>query len=513
MPHATSGSVPGTSPLFSDRDSLPDLLAAVLEESTHFLTTLPQRRAGARVPFAEQLPPTQFRGGFIRGTQLIYDQEFGEGRGAIATLRHCIRRFDEVVVASSSPRYLGYVTGGVTPAALAGDWLASVYDQNPQGLKWFGDASGRIEYETIRLLRELLGLPVEFHGGFVTGATMSNFTCLATARQWVGDREGHDVARDGLHRKIRVYAATPHSSAVKALAMLGMGTAALVPVATLPGREAMDVDDLARLLALHPDEPSIVIASGGTVNTADFDDFRAIAALREQHPFWLHIDAAFGGFAALLPAQDDPARDQYPGGRLQAWEEADSITVDNHKWLNVPYDSGTWFVRKSHEALQTAAFRNGNAAYLGVGSADYNYLNLGPENSRRLRALPVWFTLRAYGAAGYRDIVTRCVAAAHELGEKLSAHDDFELLAPVRLNVVAFAPRQGDAQLVRQYLQRLNDNGRYFLSPVTLNGRSGLRAAFVNWQISDREVRWLFSELQQTLLAVTSPAPANPPKN
>ncbi|NJB87762.1 glutamate/tyrosine decarboxylase-like PLP-dependent enzyme [Lewinella marina] len=502
-------------PLHQDHDALPDILSAVLEEASHFLATLPQRRAGARVPFAEQLPPTHFRGGFIRGTKLPYDAAFGEGRGALATLRHCVRRFDDVIVASASPRYLGYVTGGVTPAALAGDWLASVYDQNPQGLRWFGDTSGRIEYETVGMLRELLGLPVDFHGGFVSGATMSNFTCLATARQWLGDQHGEDVASQGLRRPVRVYAATPHSSVRKALSMLGLGTEALVPVATLPDREAMNVEDLARQLALHPDEPSIVVASGGTVNTADFDDFRAIAELRDRHPFWLHIDAAFGGFAALLPESADPVpAGQYPGGRLRGWEAADSITVDNHKWLNVPYDSGTWFIRKTHEALQTATFHNGGgAAYLGVQSADYNYLNLGPENSRRLRALPVWFTLKAYGKAGYRDIVSRCVAAAHALGRKLTESAEFELLAPVRLNVVAFAPRGGDPTRVNQLLQRLNDNGRYFLSPVTLDGRAGLRAAFVNWRISDRDVTWLFSELQQTWLGIDSPAPAPaPPK-
>ncbi|MBB4080827.1 glutamate/tyrosine decarboxylase-like PLP-dependent enzyme [Lewinella aquimaris] len=511
MPSFSNASVQDL-PLHQDEAALPDILAAVLEESAHFLATLPQRRAGAQPPLAESLPPNHYRGGFVRGTSLAYDREFGEGRGALATLKHCIRRFDEVIVASSSPRYLGYVTGGVTPAALAGDWLASVYDQNPQGLRWFGDASGRIEYETIGLLRDLLGLPDTFHGGFVTGATMSNFTCLATARQWIGARDGADVAREGLHRPIRVYAATPHSSAVKVLGMLGLGTNSLVRVATLPGREAMDVEDLARRLDEHPGEASIVIASGGTVDTADFDDFRAIAALRERHTFWLHVDAAFGGFASLLPESADPGKDLFPGGRLRNWEDADSITVDNHKWLNVPYDSGTWFVRRTHEAHQVASFQNGNAPYLGNAGDQYNYLNLGPENSRRLRALPVWFTLRAYGKQGYQDIVTRCVAAAFSLGEKLAAHEHFELLAPVRLNVVAFTVKGGNQKLVDGLLQRLNDNGRYFLSPTFLNGKAGLRAAFVNWRISDRDVTWLFSELQHALLSETSPAPAPPPK-
>ena len=491
------------SPLQQDRDSLPDLLTEVLDEAKHFIATLPQRRTGARQPFAEQLPPTHFRPGFVRGVQHGYDADFGDGKGARATLRHWLRRFDDHIVASSSPRYLGYVTGGVTPAALAGDWLASVYDQNPQGLRWFGDVSGRIEYDTVRRLRDLLGLPPDFHGGFVTGATMSNFTCLATARQWLGEQQDLDVATEGTSGlRVKVYTATPHSSAVKALRMLGLGSACVQRVATLPGREAMDVADLERQLAEDPDAPSIVIASAGTVNTADFDDFRALHLLRDRYRFWLHIDAAFGGFAALLPAVDDPAPDTYPGGRLRDWEHADSITVDNHKWLNVPYDSGTWFIRTEHEALQYAAFRNGDAPYLNANSGDYNYLNLGPENSRRLRALPVWFTLRAYGNEGYREIVGRCVRAATELGRFVEEENGFELLAPVRLNVVSFTPMDADAATVDRFLQQLNDNGRYFLTGTHLNGRPGLRAAFVNWQTEDRDVHWLKAELRNVLQTI-----------
>ncbi|WP_116126380.1 pyridoxal phosphate-dependent decarboxylase family protein [Lewinella sp. IMCC34183] len=486
-------------PLLHDRDTLPELLAAVVEESSHFLATLPRRRAGAKQPFDEVLPPGHYRPGFVRGVVHPNDTEFGEGRGALATLRHCVRRFDDLIVASSGPRYLGYVVGGVTPAALAGDWLASVYDQNPQGLRWFGDASGRIEYETIGLLRDTLGLPADFNGGFVTGATMSNFTCLATARQWLGDRLGRDVASNGFgNAELRVYAATPHSSTVKALRMLGFGSAALRLVKTLPDREAMDVADLEQQLAAEPGTPAIVVGSAGTVNTADFDDFRALHALRDRFDFWLHIDGAFGGFAALLPKAAD---------YLDHWQYADSITVDNHKWLNVPYDSGTWFVRKKHEALQVATFRNGDAPYLGDNS-EFNYLNLGPENSRRLRALPVWSTLRAYGKAGYRDIVTRCVAAARELGDFVQEEDGFELLAPVRLNVVSFTLTDADPATVTRFLQQLNDNGRYFLTPTTLNGRPGMRAAFVNWRTEPRDVHWLRAELRNVLGQVRPPAPA-----
>ncbi|WP_116107374.1 pyridoxal phosphate-dependent decarboxylase family protein [Lewinella sp. IMCC34191] len=334
------GPAAGT-PLQQDRDSLPELLSEVLDEATQFIATLPRRRPGARQPFAEQLSPAHHPGGSTHGATFPDDRDFGDGKGARATLRHWLRRFDDHIVASSGPRYLGYVPGGVTPAALAGDRLASAYDQNPPGLRWFGDAS-----EGTRGLQ------------------------------------------------VRVFTATPPSSAVKALRMVGLGSSRVQRVATLPGREAMDVADLERQLAQRPDAPAIVIASAGTVNTADFNDFRALQALRDRYRFWLHIDAAFGGFAALLPAGDDPAPDTYPGGRLRDWEYANSITVDNHKWPNMPYGSGTWFIRKEHVAFQHNTFRNGDAPYLNQNQGDYNYLNLGPENSRRLRALPVWFTLQ-----------------------------------------------------------------------------------------------------------------------
>ncbi|CAH1001265.1 hypothetical protein LEM8419_02165 [Neolewinella maritima] len=500
-----SSPAPPASPLFADRADLATLLAAALDESVHFLDTAPNRRIGTIKPHAEVLPAYQYPGNLIgRGTQLAFDTDFGEGQGALKTLRHFIRRYDDYICGSTTPRYLGYVTGGVTPAALVGDWLASVYDQNPQGLRWFGDASARIEHKTIHLLQDLLGLDRSFNGGFVTGATVSNFTCLGVARQWAGRRLGIDVARDGMSQRIPVLTATPHSSAVKALAMLGMGRASIVEVATLPGREAMDVGDLAKQAASLGDRPFIVVASAGTVNTADFDDFQAILRLRDRHPFWLHIDGAFGGFANLA---GPPVRRDL----LEGWTQADSITVDNHKWLNVPYDSGTWFVKKEHEKLQVEAFKNGNAPYLDGPHGHFNYLNLGPENSRRLRALPVWFTIRAYGKPGYRDIVKRCVDSAFGLAEKIVASEEFELLAPVRLNVVAFTlSGKDDPATIDRFAQLLNNNGRYFLTPTTLFGRRGLRAAFVNWQASRSITHHLFLELRATFAQLTF-APAAPP--
>lgn len=467
--------------LAGDRAATDALLGSVHDHSQSFLSSLAERPIGVNhphVPSQTDLPE--------------------EGVGGQEALREAITAFDGMIAATSSPRYLGYVTGGVTPAALAGDWLASLYDQNPQGLKAFGDASARIEIEAVTLLRQLLGLPDDFNGGFVTGATMSAFTCLGVARQWVGRRQGYDVAKEGVSQPVHVLTATPHSSALKSLAMLGLGRRNIISVATLPGREAMDIADLERKAATLNGEPFIIIASGGTVNTVDFDDLEAIHQLRQKHHFWLHVDAAFGGFAVL-------ARPQVRGTFLKRWEAADSITVDNHKWLNVPYDSGTWFIRKEHQLLQQETFSNGNAAYLNTTSADFTYLNLGPENSRRLRALPVWCTLRAYGRAGYADIVNRSVDTAMAFGEALTAAPGFELLAPVRLNVVAFTITGLSPAEIDAVVQQLSDDGKYFMTPTTLWGRRGIRAAFVNWQHDVAQVPDILVALRTALQKLALP--------
>jgi glutamate/tyrosine decarboxylase-like PLP-dependent enzyme len=405
------------------------------------------------------------------------------------------------LVASPSNRFLGFVTGGTTPAALAGDWLASAVDQNPQSVAGQGDVSAALELATVGLLRELFNLPDAFNGGFVTGATMSAFTCLGVARQWVAQQQGYDLAKDGLRKPIPVLSATPHSSAVKSLAMLGIGSRNLIRVATLPNREAVDMEDLLTKIVALNGQPFIFIASGGTVNTVDFDDLSAIAQLKDKYSFWCHVDAAFGGFAAVSP--------EY-AHLLTGWEAADSITIDNHKWLNVPYDSGCWFIREDHLKLQVATFQNSAAPYLGDPSDHFSYLNTGPENSRRLRALPAWFSLMAYGRQGYQDIVERCVNTARSFGEALTKDAAFTLLAPVRLNVVAFTILGATAEKVDALVQNLSDRGRYFMTPTTMSDTRGIRAAFVNWQNDPAQVPEMMAELNLALQNL-SIAPAAAP--
>ncbi|MGN7987727.1 pyridoxal phosphate-dependent decarboxylase family protein [Pedobacter sp. 22226] len=412
-----------------------------------------------------------------------------QGTGTIEALKQFNQRFEPIMVASSGPRYWGFVTGGTTPAAIAGDWLSTIYDQNTQSANGGGDISATIELETIQLLLSLFNLPKDFFGGFVTGATLSNFTCLAVGRQWIGKQLGKDFAREGLSGKVNILSATPHSSAIKSLSMLGLGSGNVIQVKVMQGnREALDVADLElKIQALHG-EPFILISSAGTVNTVDFDNFEAINALKDKYNFWWHIDAAFGGFAACSPKYSH---------LVKGWENADSITVDCHKWLNVPYESAVFFVKDKHQLLQVETFQNSNAAYLSNPMENFSYLNFLPENSRRLKALPAWFTLTSYGKAGYQEIVESNVENALKFAGFINENPNFELLAPVRLNTVCFSLT--DESLVSPFLTKLNASGKVFMTPTFYNGKKGIRAAFVNWRTKEEDVELVTAIMAEIL--------------
>ncbi|QEC53491.1 glutamate/tyrosine decarboxylase-like PLP-dependent enzyme [Anseongella ginsenosidimutans] len=413
-----------------------------------------------------------------------------EGAGGLEALNEFNRRFEPIMVASTGPRYWGFVTGGATPAAIVGDWLAAVYDQNTQTPKGPGDVSAVIELETINLLLQLFDLPGDFKGGFVSGAMMSNFTCLAVARQWAGRQLGRDVAREGVQQSLKVLSATPHSSAIKSLSLLGLGSANIVTVDTLSGnREAIDPAALEKAIQGLQGEPFILISSGGTVNTVDYDDLHAISLLKEKYRFWWHIDAAFGAFAALSPEHKH---------LLRGWENADSITIDAHKWLNVPYENAFFLVKEKHKTLQLETFRNSNAPYLGEQAENFNYLNYLPENSRRLKALPVWFTLLAYGRDGYRSIIENNILLARELGAYIEKSDDFQLLAPVRLNTVCFTLK-AEPDRVPVFLERLNGSGKVFMTPTVYAGKAGIRAALVNWRTTADDVQVAIREMERAI--------------
>lgn len=446
-----------------------------LKEDLNYLEEILEQAKLTGIDFLAQLDelPTSPVAGNVQASK-----ELPEGGGALDALQLFKKHYQHLITASTGPRYWGFVTGGTTPAALIGDWLCSVFDQNPQSVTLNGDISAHIEHETIQLMRRLFNLPDDFGGSFVSGATLSNFTGLAVARQWAGEQLQHNIAADGMLPGIKVLSANPHSSVLKSLAMLGFGRNQLIQVKSKPNTESIDLADLESLLAMHQDWPIILSASAGTVNTSDFDDLQAIAQLKKQYRFWLHIDAAFGGFAACTPKY---------ASLLKGWEVADSITIDGHKWMNVPYDSAVAFVRNEHQKLQIQTFQNSNAPYLGDPATNFSFASNVPENSRRLRALPAWFSLIAYGREGFKAIAENSIQLARQFGEFVGQSEKFELLAPVKLNTVCFGLKQEKEQ-IDLYLDTLNKLGKVYLTPTVYGGQRCVRAAFVNWRTSEKDL-------------------------
>ena len=446
-------------PLQQDNTQIEQILTRICDESVAFLQNVAEMPASNTPPI---IPPQTLP---------------NAGIGTEATLQLFQEKYAGTLSGTAGPRYFGFVTGGATPASIAGDWLTSIYDQNAAGS---GESSApQLELEAIGFLRDLFGLPPAYTGTFVTGATMANFVGLALGRQWVGLQQGVDVAQVGLAclPPIRVLSGAPHASIYKAMAMLGMGRGQLAQIPTLPNREAVDVDALRQRLK-EIDEPCIVVGNAGTVNSVDYDDLNALADLRHEFPFWLHVDGAFGGFAAYLPEKV---------GLIAGISRADSITIDAHKWLNVPYDCAMQFTRHHH--LQAQVFQN-SAVYLDQAPTTSSFVHLTPENSRRFRALPVWFTLLAYGRDGYRDLVANCCTIAQQFGDRIVASDQFRLLAPVSMNGVLFTFNQPNPTLpdIRTYLAQLQANGKAFLTPTLYQNTPAIRISVTNWRTTPADL-------------------------
>lgn len=398
------------------------------------------------------------------------------GIGAIAALNFFEKNYADKIAGSAGPRYFGFVTGGSTPASVAGDWLVSAYDQNACGSN--DSIAPQIEKQTIHFFRQLFGLEQNYFGSFVTGATLSNFVGLAIARQWVGEQHGIDFSNDGLGSvSVKVISATPHSSVIKSLSMLGLGRNSLIKIDTLKDREAVDIRALENYLKQNP-APAIIVANAGTVNTVDFDDLEAIGRLKTKYNFWMHVDAAFGGFAACSEKFSH---------LIKGISNADSITIDAHKWLNVPYDAAMQFTK--HKALQLKIFQN-SAAYLSDPEKSADYFHYTPESSRRFRALPSWFTLIAYGKQGYREIIERNCSCASYLGDAITASKYFSLLSPVRMNVVCFTLKHEALtfEMVQDFLKAVRDDGRVFFTPTLYKGVPAIRAAISNWQTTKEDM-------------------------
>ena len=439
-----------------------DILEAARRIASQYLDTVATRHVGGRATNAELIKA--LGGPMPKGAS-----------DPIAVLEQLAAHADRGVVASAGPRYFGFVTGGAVPVTVGADWIGSAWDQNTC-LFVMSPAASAIEDITAGWLLELLGLPREAGVGFVTGAHMANFTCLAAARHEVLRRAGWNVEQQGLQSapKIRVIAGGEvHISAVGALRYLGFGSDEIELIA-VDQQGAMRADLFEAAIA-KSDGPTIVCAQVGNVATGASDPIEQIAAAAHARGAWVHVDGAFGLWAAAVPG----LRSQVKG-----IETADSWATDAHKWLNVPYDSGLAIVANS--APQRAAMSM-KASYLQRGvdeeRAGMDYV---PESSRRARVLPIYALFKALGGDGIIDIVRRNCALALRMADRLRAEPRISILNDVVLNqvLVQFA----DDATTRKVIAAVQEEGTCWAGGAVWQNQQAMRISVSNWSTTEADI-------------------------
>lgn len=422
--------------------------------------------------------------------------------------------------ASLSPNYYGFVTGGVTPAALFADNVVSTYDQNVQVHLPDHSIATDVEYKALGLLTDLLGLDRQGwqNGTFTTGATASNIMGLACGREFVlraaaakrgspidsvGEYGFFEVMQAAGLAGLQVLSTMPHSSLGKAAGILGIGRANLKSICTSQDPLEIDMQRLEEELA-RPERASIVVVSCGEVNTGRFatagrEQMQELRRLCDQYGAWLHVDGAFGIFGRILK-DSNPEFASITRG-CAGLELADSITGDAHKFLNVPYDCGFFLCRHPSSSLAEDVFRNANAAYLSSGrtpAADdpatiLSPLNVGIENSRRFRALPVYASLLSYGKDGYQALLERQIRLARMIAGWLFDHPAYTALpvSQTKADLVAKTYtivlfRANEEALNRDLANRINATSKMFVSGTSWEGRPACRIAVSNWRVEEQ---------------------------
>ena len=452
----------------TDRDAL---LHRTAELAGDFLDRLPDRPVGPPVDLAA-----------LRATLggPIPDGP-SDPEGVIEALA---RDAEAGLVGSAGPRYFGFVVGGGVPAALAADWLTSTWDQNA-GLYVLSPAAAVVEEVAASWLVDIFGLPQGSSVGFATGATMASFTAIAAARHAVLERAGWNVEDDGLFGAPPIAVVTSDESHVTifaSLQMLGLGRARVHRVpADEQGR--MRADALRETLA-RIDGPTIVCAQAGNVNTGSFDPLPEIVEIVRSRPnAWLHVDGAFGLWAAAVPALVD---------RVAGLAGADSWTTDAHKWLNVPYDSGIVICRdaRAHHAAMTL----GAAYYVESAGGERDAYNWVPESSRRARGFAIYAALLSLGRSGLSDMIDGCCRIARRMADGLRGEDGVTILNDVVLNqvLVRFSPPGGgDAaatdDFTRRVIAAVQADGTCWLGGTTWHGIAAMRISVSNWSTTDAD--------------------------
>ena len=388
----------------------------------------------------------------------------------------------EGTVASQGPRYFGFVTGGSLPAAIAADWLVSAWDQNAQ-MFVMSPIAAVVEQIVADWLKELFGLPATWSVGFVTGAQMASFTSLLAARHQLLRQVDWDVERDGLFGAppIEVVVSDEsHRTIFTALRMLGLGAERVRRVET-DAHGRMRVDRLGELLRTGSG-PCIVCTQIGNVNTGAADPISEIAPLTRARRAWLHVDGAFGLWAAASPTRRHLAA---------GIEQADSLATDGHKWLNVPYDCG--IVLTAHQESHQRALLM-PAHYIQATPGERDPRAYTPDESRRARALPVYAALCALGRDGISELVDRCCRLATQMAAALAKHGCVRVLNDVVLNqvLVQFRPPGADdaaaAALTHAVITRVQEDGTCWAGGTKWRGQTAMRISISNWSTTPDDI-------------------------
>lgn len=438
------------------------ILDAAHRIASQYLDTVGTRHVGARATNAELM---QALGGPMPAG----------AADPIAVLEHLAARADRGIIANAGPRYFGFVTGGAVPVTVAADWIGSAWDQNAC-LFVSSPAASAIEDIVAGWVLELLGLPRQSGVGFVTGCHMANFTCLAAARHEVLRRAGWNVETQGLQRapRVRVIAGSEvHISAVGALRYLGFGTEEI---------ELVPVDDQGRMRAdaleaalEDASGPIIICAQAGNVSTGASDPIEAIVAAARPHGAWVHVDGAFGLWAAAVPE----LRSQVKG-----IETADSCATDAHKWLNVPYDSGLAIVADSAPLRAAMSMK---ASYLQRGDDEERVgMDYAPESSRRARALPIYALIRTLGGDGIAALVRGNCVLARRMAERLSKEPGVSILNDVVLNQVLV--RFSDDETTRRVVAAVQAEGTCWAGAAVWQGTQAMRISVSNWSTTEADI-------------------------
>ena len=388
-----------------------------------------------------------------------------------------IAAVEPAMVATNGGRFFGFVIGGTLDAATAADLMTSAWDQ-PAFNSTSSPAAAVVEDVAGGWLKDLLGLPHSASFGFATGGQGANTASLAAARHHVLAATGWDVERDGLvgAPAVRVVAnAERHGTIDRTLRLLGFGAGVIEPVAT-DAQGAIDVADLARVLSSGPTGPTVVCLQAGNVNSGAFDDLRASVGVARDHGAWVHVDGAFGLWAAANPATRH---------LLDGIELADSWAADGHKWLNVPYDSGYVFCAhpESHAAAMwyTAAYLTGQGQTGMRAPSDYVL-----ESSHRARGFATWAALRQLGRSGVADLVERCCALARRFAEALSELDGVTIRNDVVLNQVLVS--FGDDDRTDAVVDAVQRSGECWMGATTWHGERLMRISVSSWSTTESDV-------------------------